>query len=224
MSHAVVEIFTMSAPVACILATRSAMASGVGVLWKLWDETMTLNLSGFFPSMESLNSWTICKTIKARRLRTSKKQYQMVFSNGNILHLKPEFIWQNGYLKLNINIVSSQLHCQTKCFPPLGFITLILTTFQIGLESTDFTKTLINWEKDLTFVEQNPNKCHNERSKYCSTWSLPASDQSEQGDNKIRISRPWWGLKFVRQSTTSAPIFLAFLIGINIWSIDRGSQ
>jgi hypothetical protein len=31
-------------------------------------------------------------------------------------------------------------------------------------------------------------------------------------------------LKFVRQSTTSAPIFLAFLIGINIWSIDRGSQ
>jgi hypothetical protein len=44
------------------------MAPGVGVLWKLWDETMTLNLSGFFPSMESLNSWTICKTIKAGRL------------------------------------------------------------------------------------------------------------------------------------------------------------
>lgn len=60
MSRAVVAILTISAPAACILATRLPISSVDGVLWKLWEETMTLNFSGFFPKIELVNSSATC--------------------------------------------------------------------------------------------------------------------------------------------------------------------
>lgn len=157
MSNAVVAIFTMSAPVACILATRLPMASDDGVLWKLWEETMTLKLSGFFPEIDMLKSWATCnqdefanseitvsKCNKTHLILNTGKYHGLIWKFYTFHAIELIRNWKISYLKLNINVACAEFHCQTKSILSFVFITFILTSFPNWSKVNEKATALVN--------------------------------------------------------------------------------
>lgn len=101
---------------------------------KLW-------LCTFQVSFHVQNHWTHeqpCKTVskvakesqlsnQTRKLRIKNRMLQWLQILSRRLKIDVSLSWK-GYLKLNINVISSQLHGQPKYIHSLVFITIILTT------------------------------------------------------------------------------------------------